>query len=176
MKIVIRQEENKDFDIVESIVEEAFKEAEHSDHLEHKLVKRLRDSVAFIPELSLVAIDNDNIVGHILLTKIDIVDGDKITKSLALAPLAVVPSHQKKGIGGMLIEKALEVAKVIGYTSVIVLGHEDYYPRFGFQKASKWSIKAPFEVPDEAFMAIELVPGSLQGANGVVSYAKEFFE
>lgn len=172
----IRQEEQSDYEITEKVVEAAFASAELSDQTEHHLVSRLRKSDAFIPELSLVAIDEKQVIGHILLTKIAIVqeDGPRVP-SLALAPVSVLPEEQEKGVGKALIEKALEEAKALGYQSVIVLGHPAYYPKFGFKKASQWQIKAPFEVPEEAFMALELEEGALDGLSGVVEYSSAFF-
>lgn len=75
-----------------------------------------------------------------------------------------------------LINKSINIAKELDYKSIIVLGHENYYPRFGFKPASKWGIKSPFDVLDESFMALELKDGSLDGVAGTVVYAKEFFE
>lgn len=92
------------------------------------------------------------------------------------APVAVLPAYQKQGIGSQLILHGLNKSKEMGFKSVIVLGHETYYPRFGFRPADKWGIKAPFEVPDEAFMALELEAGSLNGIAGTVVYGREFFE
>lgn len=172
----MRQEEVKDYQEVEQVVEKAFLEAEMSDHREHELVRRLRVSEAFIPELSLVALVEDKVVGHILLTKIEIRDENQGTASLALAPVAIQPEYQGQGIGKMLIELAVQKAKDLGYTSIIVLGHDKYYPKFGFVPTSKWGIKPPFEVPEEVFMGLELVEGALQGVKGTVIYSKAFFE
>jgi putative acetyltransferase len=140
------------------------------------LVDALRHSkTAFLPELSIVAVKDNKVVGHILFTKINIKD-DKgnLTESLALAPMSVRPEHQKRGIGGQLIRKGLEVAKILGFKSIIVLGHEHYYPKFGFEPAEKWKIKAPFKVPSNVFMAIELVAGGLKNVTGTVNHSKEF--
>jgi len=126
-----------------------------------------------VSELSLVAVLDENIVGHILFSKIKIL-GEQTTETLSLAPLAVVPTFQGKGIGGSLVRKGLSVALGLGFFSVIVLGHSEYYPRFGFRKASEWNIKCPFEAPDEAFLAIALVEGALSGSSGTVAYPKEF--
>jgi predicted N-acetyltransferase YhbS len=108
-----------------------------------------------------------------LFSKIKII-GVKEYESLALAPMAVLPKYQKQGIGAKLIKEGLKKAKKIGFDSVFVLGHKDYYPRFGFEKASRWNIKCPFKVPDEAFMAIELSVGALKERSGIVEYPKEF--
>jgi len=99
-----------------------------------------------------------------------------VEDSLALAPVSVAPSFQKKGIGSQLIRAALQKAKELGYHSVIVLGHKDYYPKFGFKKAALWNIKPPFVVPDEVFMAMELTEHSLENVEGVVQYSKAFSE
>ncbi|MEG0857891.1 MAG: N-acetyltransferase [Terrisporobacter sp.] len=176
MTIHIRQEELNDNHIVYDLIKSAFESAEHSDGDEQNLVNRLRTSESFIPELSLVAVENDTIIGHILFTKLFIADYDTKYESLGLAPLAVSPDHQNKGVGGKLINEGLKVAKELGYRSAIVLGSEKYYPRFGFLEAKNFEIKPPFEVPSENFMAIELVENSLENVNGIVVYPKEFFE
>lgn len=176
MDINIRQETEKDYKLSEAVVEKAFENAEQSDHKEQILVDKLRRSDAFIPELSLVAEYNKEIVGHIMLTKLFIKNEDDIYESLALAPVSVLPEYQNKGIGSKLINQSLKIAKELGYKSVIVLGHDKYYPRFGFKPASIWGIKAQFDVPDEAFMALELEAGSLEDVTGSVVYSKEFFE
>lgn len=174
--ITIREEEIKDYEEVEKVIEESFKTAEFTDNDEHNLVRRLRKSAEFIKELSLIAEDNNKIVGHILLTKAFIKDNNREYETLALAPLAILPDYQKIGIGKSLINKSIERARELGYKSIVVLGHEHYYPKFGFKKASNYGIKAPFDVPDEAYMILELIPNSLNGVNGVVEYSKAFFE
>lgn len=177
MDIIIRQELTDEYNKTEEVVKNAFLNEEYSDKKEHFLVNRIRKSDAFIPQLSLVAVNKENIlVGHILLSKITIRDDDKYVDSLALAPVSVIPEQQKKGIGGQLIHHALKKAKEIGYHSVIVLGHKDYYPKFGFKQAHLWNIHAPFEVPEEVFMALELTENSLDNVQGVVQYSKAFSE
>ncbi|MGL4364150.1 MAG: GNAT family N-acetyltransferase, partial [Bacteroidales bacterium] len=146
--------------------------------IEAKLVNAIRqNSEIFVPKLSIVATNNTTTIGHILLSKIKIKDPhQKEHTSLALAPISVHPAFQKKGIGADLIKNALEAAKDIGFDSVIVLGHENYYPKFGFVPTEKWQIKAPFEVPSKAFMAIELKKNALKNISGTVIYSKEFDE
>ncbi|MFT9847097.1 GNAT family N-acetyltransferase [Aneurinibacillus sp. REN35] len=158
MNIHIKQETPADYKTTEKVIKSAFASMEFSDKKEHELVSRIRKTDAFIPQLSLVAINRDNkkIVGHILLSKIKIVNDTEIVESLALAPVSVLPDYQHKGIGRLLILEALQKAKELRYNSVIVLGHPEYYPKFGFNKASLWGIEAPFEVPEESFMAVEL--------------------
>lgn len=129
----------------------------------------LRNSKNFIPELSLVAIEDNKIVGYILFTKVKIGDYEEI----ALAPLAVLPEFQKKGIGGSLIKKGHEIAKKLGYHYSIVIGSEKYYPKFGYVPAIKYGIKAPFQVDNENFMAVKL-NNSIMEIKDIVEYAKEF--
>ena len=171
----IRKEEVADREAVFRVVERAFENEVHSDHREQFLVERLRHSAAFVPELALVAELDGSVVGYILLTKIRIVNEQgNSTPSLALAPVAVLPAHQGKGIGGQLIAYAHRRAAALGFGSVVVLGHGNYYPRFGYRPAREYNISLPFEVPDENCMAIELAVGALNNARGMVEYAAEF--
>lgn len=169
--IHIRKEQKVDIPAVFDLNCAAFEQEEEAN-----LVDALRkNEQVFIPELSIVATLGDQIVGHILFSKIKIIDAEqKKHESLALAPMAVVPTFQNKGIGGQLVRYGLQRAKELGYNSVIVLGHEHYYPRFGFVSAEKWGIKAPYEVPTSFFMGIELQEGALETVSGVVEYPAEF--
>ncbi|WP_299701378.1 GNAT family N-acetyltransferase [uncultured Pontibacter sp.] len=175
MPIQIRQEQPADYPAVFTLVEHAFSDLEISDHTEQFLVERLRKSDAFIPELSLVAEEEGKIVGYILLTKLKIRNEQQEFESLSLAPVAVLPEYQRQGIGAMLIEQAHRIAKSLGYTAVILVGHENYYPRFGYKPASTFGIKFPFEVPEANAMAVELVENGLAGIRGTVMYPPAFF-
>jgi predicted N-acetyltransferase YhbS len=115
-------------------------------------------------------------VGYILLTKIKIINQQTTSDSLALAPVAVMPEYQGKGIGGMLIRQAHQTAKEPGHRSIVLLGHEDYYPRFGYKQAHLFGMQLPFDVPKQNCMVIELVENGLAGVTGMVEYPKEFFE
>ena len=173
----IRKEEKKDYKKVFSLIENAFKDEVYTDHKEQYLVERLRNSASFIPELSLVAEIDDEIVGYILLTKIKIInDNLQVSESLALAPVAVLKRYQGKGIGGKLILEAHRKSKELGFKSVILLGHEKYYPKFGYEMTKKYGIKLPFNVPDENCMLIELTENALKDVSGTVEYPKEFYE
>jgi len=170
MEIRIRQEIKDDYKRVYEINKLAFGQENES-----KLIEKIRKGPNFVPELSLVAEKDNEIVGHILFSKMKIV-GESEYETLMLAPIAVIPELQKQGIGGKLIKKGIEKAEELGFNSIIVVGHKDYYPKFGFQKASKWGIKCPFEVPDGAFMAIELTENALENKAGVVQFPEEFME
>ena len=176
MNIHIRQEEPADHPAVFRLIEEAFREEPMSDHTEQFLVERLRKSNAFIPELSLVAVDGGKIVGHILLTRIKIKNDLNEFDSLSLAPVSVLPAYQRQGIGSRLIEKAHEIAKGLGHTSVILIGHENYYPRFGYRPASQFGIRLPFDAPEANCLAIELTNKGLASVQGAVVYPSAFFE
>jgi putative acetyltransferase len=166
----IKQEQSTDYESVYGVVSSAFGRADEAE-----LVNKLRHSMAFIPELSLVGWQNNEIVGYILFTKIQIIDElNQTFESLALAPLAVKPEFQRKGVGSQLIEAGFSKAKELGYQSVVVLGHANYYPRFGFLPAYQWNIKASFAVKPEVFMALELTKDSLKNVSGIVKYAPEF--
>lgn len=171
--IEIRVEQSGDHEIVEKLIEKAFFMEDHSDHKEQFLVARLRLSEAFVAELSLVALKDDRIVGYIMFTRITIGDGKE---SLALAPVAVLPKFQGLGIGSSLIKRGHEIALELGFDSVVLLGHDGYYPRFGYRRLSEFGITMPFEASEECCMALELTDGALSGVSGEVHYAKEFFE
>lgn len=167
--MIIRKAETKDYEIIYSLVQQAFGSAEHSDGNEQDLVNSLRKSDAFIPELSLVAEMGGRIVGHIMFTKA--MAGNKAV--LALAPLSVLPEYQKKGIGTALIKEGHRIAGGLGYGYSVVLGSEKYYPQMGYLPADKFGIKPSFEVPKENFMACRLKE-DVTSVGGIMKYAKEF--
>ncbi len=169
MDILIRQERASDRRAVDSLVLESFKSARHSDGNEHVLVARLRGSNAFIPELSLVATVGNEIVGHIMFTKIAI-DG---RTHLALAPLAVLPEWRCKRIGSALVREGHAVAQKLGYGMSVVLGDYDYYSRFGYRPASLFGIRPPMGVDEKYYMAFELNPTD-GFVTGYVAYAEPF--
>jgi predicted N-acetyltransferase YhbS len=152
----VKQEEPKDYFEVYKLLENAFKDEPFSDHKEAALVNRLRNSPSFIPALSLVAEIDNIIVGYILLTKIKIInkDANPVT-SLALAPVAVLKSYQGNGIGSVLIKTAHNIARELKYNSIVLLGHNNYYSKFGYEKANKYGIRLPFDVPEENCMVMD---------------------
>jgi putative acetyltransferase len=141
---------------------------------ESKLIDALRKTEHFIPELSLVAEQDGRVIGHLLFTKVNIKTQSGDVPAISLAPMAVQPEHQNEGVGSALVRRGLDECRRLGHSIVIVIGHPNYYPRFGFSVAEEKGIRAPWDVPREAFMVIELVPGALQGATGVVEYPPEF--
>lgn len=167
--LVIREETPADYEKVYLLVKSAFALAEHADGNEQDLVNDLRKSESFIPSLSLVAEKDGVLAGYILFTKLRI--GEET--ALALAPLAVLPDFQKQGIGSSLIKEGHKRAKEMGYRFSVVLGSENYYPKFGYIPASRYGIKAPFPVPDENFMAINLKGDGVK-LNAQVIYDKAF--
>ena len=167
--ITLRKETPKDYAAIVRVNDLSF-----GRKAEGKLVNTLRKTESFIPELSIVAEYETQVVGHILLYPVSIRNGEKLYTSLTLAPMSVIPEFQKKSIGKLLVVYGLQVAHDLGHTSAIVLGHPSYYPRFGFEPAKKYGIKSPFPAPDEAFMAIELEPGSLAGISGTVEFPEAF--
>jgi predicted N-acetyltransferase YhbS len=175
LTVNIRQERPNDYQWVVELTERAFKTMPFSKGKEGKLVYNLHKSTSFIPELSLVAEIEGKIVGHILFTPIHIKHEVQKEPSLVLAPVSVLPEFQNKGIGSKLILAGHQRAKDLGYQSVILVGHADYYPRFGYKPCSSWNIKAPFALPsDDVFMAYELNERALSKISGMVIFPPEF--
>ena len=128
MDILVREEEEKDRKEIYEVNKLAFGQENESI-----LVDKIRKGENFVPGLSLVAETKSRLVGHILLSKIKII-GSSIFETLALAPMGVIPAFQKQGIGSELIKKGMTRAKELGFDSIIVLGHKEYYPRFGLKE------------------------------------------
>ena len=167
---IIRQE--TPFDI--AAIHDANKQAFDGREAEAGLVDAIRKSENFISELSLVAEENGQILGHILFSRIYIETENGQLPALALAPMAVLPKYQKQGIGSMLVRQGLDECKRLGHMIVIVLGHPTYYPRFGFSAQLAKPLECPYGDCGEAWMAVELIPGALQGMRGKVVYPAAF--
>jgi putative acetyltransferase len=169
--VLIRPERPADHEQVFRVVELAF-----GQPAEARLVEALRRSPAFIPELSLVAVEDERVVGHILFSRIAVRSAAETHEAVALAPMAVLPERQRAGIGSALVERGLADARRLGHRVAIVVGHPAYYPRFGFVPGEPFGIRIPFEVSPGAFMVRELQPGALAAVNGQVEYPPEFAE
>ena len=166
---MIRRERFEDFNEIYDVVKAAFAISECSDGKEQDLVVALRNSEAYVPELSLVAEVDGKIVGHIMFTEAEV--GNRT--ELVLAPLAVLPEHQRQGIGTALIVEGHRIARELGYGYSVVLGSEKYYPRFGYIPAVQMGIEVPDGFSSINFMAVKLNEdaGPVEGG---VKYAKEF--
>lgn len=141
---------------------------------EARLVDALRGTAHWIAELSLVADDAGEVVGHVLFTRMALRDGTRVSPALALAPVAVHPTRQNAGIGGRLVREGLERGRALGHGVVVVLGHPTYYPRFGFEPAGARGIRYVEPGHEAALMVMELRPGALDGVRGVTEYAPAF--
>ncbi len=162
----IRPEEPGDYSAVRAVNTAAFETLAEANLVE-VLCKEAH------PYISIVAEEEKQIVGHILFTPMTL-PGHEELKIVGLGPVAVVPEQQRKGIGSALIKAGLARCKELGYGAVIVLGHKGYYPRFGFIPAVRYGIRCEYDVPAEAFMVLELVPGYLKGAEGIIHYHAAF--
>lgn len=170
--LIIRVERPEDVVGIHRVNELAFARPEEAD-----VVDRLRQ--ASIPFLSLVAEDGGAIVGHVLFTPVIVDDGERHAgqhvAGMGLAPLAVTPERQRQGIGTLLVQRGLELLRTDGCSFVIVLGHPEYYPRFGFARASLHGLTCQWkDVPDEAFMVLVFDTKAMQDATGVARYRDEF--
>lgn len=176
MNCIIRQEEEKDFKQVHNVIRNAFYRADkEEDFNEWILVDKIRKSEFYIKELSLVAEYENEILGHIIYTPITIHSKDKVYNSLALGPIAVEPKYQNKGIGHELMKESKKKAKELGYGSIIVMGHPNYYRKFGFELASKWKIGIDENLDSKYLFALELIPGELDRINGIIRYCDVFY-
>ena len=163
----IRKEKDSDKGNIWKVNAEAFE-----TEAEANLVNALRDSgISFI---SLVAEEDREIVAHILFTPVELIGDDSGLKLMGLAPMAVLTKLQKKSIGSQLVKTSIEKCLTQGYDAVVVLGHPEYYPKFGFMPSIKFGIKSEYDVPDEAFMVLELKEGSLKEKYGVIKYHTAF--
>ena len=166
--ITVRKEDLDDIKAIDVVHMSAF---EGDDEV--GLLDSLRKSSSFMSELSLVAEFRSRVVCHILLSKVRLQLGAKGKDILALAPMAVVPSQSHRGIGSELVTSAVEMAKAHNFDVIVVVGHPEFYQKFGFKPASNWNLQCNLPVPDEIVSVMELVPGSL-GKDGHVIFPSQF--
>ena len=166
MAVTVRPEDVRDREAVHALHRAAFEPYGG----EAELVEALRESAEHVPELCLVAVVGDRVAGHIFFSRARLDSGHPV---LALAPMAVHPSAQRQGIGSALVRQALQAAATTRYPLVVVLGHPEYYPRFGFEPAAELGVLAPWDVPPAAWMARRL-PAYDPAARGLLTYAAAF--
>lgn len=168
--IEIREEKQEDHDAVRFVNDQAFGTPE-----EGRIVDKLREICK--ETISLVAVSGEKIVGHIFFSPATIDHQDGQVVGMGLAPMAVSPEFQKQGIGSLLVKEGIRRIKETDCPFIIVLGHVNYYPRFGFEPASIYGLKCQWEgLPDEAFMVIILNKSVMTGVSGVAKYRSEFDE
>jgi putative acetyltransferase len=164
--LTLRLERPQDYDAIRWLHRAAF----GPDSPEASLVDALRSSGANVGELSLVAVDADEVIGHVFFSRARLDSGHHV---LALAPMAVLPEFQRSGVGSRLVEESLRRAAETDFPLVVVVGHPEYYPRFGFEPAQAYGVTAPWDVPPEAWMVFRL-PAYRPDARGLVTYAPAF--
>jgi putative acetyltransferase len=162
-----RREKLGDEPAIRYVNEQAFDGPHEAD-----LVDALRSHNAFV--LSMVALEKDRIVGHILFTPVTISKTGLEFQALGLGPMAVLPPHQRRGIGSQLVRISLDECRRQGHDIVVAVGHPDFYSKLGFTPAKPRGIECEFDVPDEAFMVLELRENALAGRSGIVRYRDEF--
>ncbi|MGQ0601527.1 MAG: GNAT family N-acetyltransferase [Anaerolineales bacterium] len=167
MSIIIRPQNSTDCAAIRLVNENAFGGTGEANVIE---ALRERGQVTF----SFVAEVENRIAGHILFSPVTLETKHGSFGGLSLAPLAVLPEFQRRGIGAQLARAGLDECRRLNCAFVVVLGHPDYYPRFGFERASKYGLRCEWEVPDPAFMVIELLPGALTNRAGLVKYQPEW--
>lgn len=166
--ILIREENTNDYAAIKNVNDKAFNQPQ-----EGNIIDKLRHSG--VQQLSLVAETDGKIVGHIFFSPAEAEGKNGKITGTGLAPMAVLPEYQKQGIGKQLIREGIERIKKQSVPFIIVLGHAQYYPKFGFEKASKYGLKCQWEgVPDEAFMVMILDKDKMKDVHGVVRYREEW--
>jgi putative acetyltransferase len=167
--LLIRSETPEDVGSIRYVNDQAFGPEDES-----KLIEKLRKRGVLT--ISLVAVQDGEIVGHIAFSPVVVESEASSFGAITLAPMAVLPAYQRKEIGSQLVRAGLEECRRLGHEIIVVLGHPDYYPRFGFVLARPKGIDCEFEVPEEAWMILELREGALAGRRGMVRFQPEFKE
>ncbi len=169
--VIVRAETAKDFDSVFRVNRLAF-----GRDNEARLVEAVRKTEFFIPELSLVAVIDEEVAGHILISMIAVETKEGKVPVLGLAPIAVLPEFQRRGIGSELVRHGIKESSRLGHRAIVLVGHPEYYPRFGFEPARAKGLETAYPVPDEAFMVLELYSGALDGIAGTILHPPAFDE
>jgi len=168
--IEVREERQEDIRAIRDVNTRAFGQS-----TEASIVDALRKGCPDL--LSLVAVDSGRIVGHILFSPAVIECEDRTVSGMGLAPMAVLPEAQRRGIGTALVNTGIDMLRKRLCPFVVVLGHAGYYPRFGFERASRYAIRSQWEgIPDDAFMVLMLDRTAMQNVSGIARYRDEFNE
>ena len=163
----IREENTEDWAAVRELIGAAFGQVQEAD-----LVEKLRQNCK--ERLSLVAVSGSRVVGQILFTPVMISGAKGSLQGMGLAPVAVAPECQRQGVGSLLIKNGIARLADTGCPFIVVLGHPEYYPRFGFEPTKLHGIRSEWEVPEEAFMIMVLNPFAMKDVEGVAKYHPEF--
>ena len=166
--VAVRPEQNDDIVAVRVINEAAF-----SGIAEATIVDSLRK--ACTDAVSLVAVENNMVLGHIFFSMAFVAGEHEVTHGMGLAPMAILPERQRQGIGSMLVQAGIDAMRERNCPFIIVLGHPEYYPRFGFVPASRHGLSCQWDgVPDAAFMVLILDDSAMAGVSGMIRYRDEF--
>ncbi len=175
MELQIQQTKPTDFLITENITREAFWNLFKSGCDEHLVLHNLRKSSSYVSKLDMIALSENKIIGHIIITKANVVNmQNNEHQVLCVGPISVLPEFQKKGIGTKLLNESIAIAKDLGYSAMILFGHPDYYHRFGFVNAQNYGITTKEGMNLEPFMALELYPNALEAVSGKFYEDKAF--
>ena len=166
--LIIRPETPEDKAAIRHVNEKAFVQKEEAE-----IIEKLRNRGVLT--ISMVALQDNQVVGHIAFSLVKVESEHSSFEAISLAPMSVLPAYQRQGIGSQLVHAGLEECRRIGHKLVVVLGHPNYYPRFGFVPASTYGIKSEYDVPDEAFMVLGLRQGAFSGRSGIVKYQPAFY-
>ena len=170
LDVLLRPEEEKDYNSVENLTREAFWNVYKPGCDEHLLIHNMRNKQEFIKDLDYVAVFNDEVIGNIVYAKAKIMGVNKEYDVITFGPVSVLPMYQKRGVGKKLIEHTVTKAKEMGFNAIMIYGNPKYYERFGFKNSREYSITDMEGNYNDALMALELYPKSLKNING------KFFE
>ncbi len=169
LAVSIHPERADDRELIADVNREAF-----GRDNEARFIDAVRATPDFVPQLSLVAVRRREIIGHAMLSRVAVLTDEAFVSALALAPNAVLPKVQRQGVGSALVQATLDRAAALGHRMVFVVGHPNFYPRFGFVPARPLGLEPPFSVPDEVFLVHELEPGAAASLRGQVIFPEAF--
>ncbi|MEJ6348598.1 N-acetyltransferase [Holzapfeliella sp. He02] len=173
--MIIRTIKPQDYKAVDQLIRTVFTQTEFGYGEEAELVDKIRASKEdYISELEIVATQDNDIIGHGLLSKVNIQTNQNSLTGLVLAPIEVALNYQKSGVGKEMMQVLESRAKELNYPYISILGHPSYYAKFGYVPAKQYGVKPPFEVPEDAFLIKPLSDGALTGVEGTLRYSAAF--